>query len=152
MQDVGVTIAVYQQWIQPLLTKYGPGLKLGAPAVTNGPAPMGLDYLKRFIAGCSGCKIDFVAIHWYDSAQNVDYFKKHIQDAYTASGNRPVWITEFGPTGTDAEKINFLHQVLPWLDNQNYVQRYAMFMATPGELIKLDGSGLSAIGEAFNSY
>jgi hypothetical protein len=125
--------------------------RLGAPAVTNGPSPMGLAWLSNFVGACTGCTIDFVPIHWYDSATNVDYFKSYIQQAYTAGGNRPIWITEFGASGSDAEITTFMNTVLPWLDSQPYVERYAYFMAGAGTLIDSSGSGLSAIGNAYNT-
>ncbi|KAF2463596.1 uncharacterized protein BDR25DRAFT_383449 [Lindgomyces ingoldianus] len=157
MQDVAGTIAAYKKWMQPL-SKYGDKLKLGAPAVTNGVKDattgsiMGLPWLKQFLAGCTGCKIDFIAIHWYDSATNIAYFKKHVQDAHAAGGNRPVWITEFAPSGSDAQIQNFLKQVLPWLDSQDYVTHYAYQWAAPGVLVNGAGNGLSAIGNIFNSF
>ena len=152
MGNVDLTIAAYKQWMQPLVDKYGSRLKIGSPAVTNGGSPMGLDYIKRFIAGCAGCQIDFVPIHWYDSATNIQYFKNHIEAAYQAGGRRPIWITEFSPQGDAGQQIEFLKKALPWLDSQDFVEKYAMFMATPGSLIKPDGSGLSNVGEAYITY
>ncbi|RAL61555.1 hypothetical protein DID88_009594 [Monilinia fructigena] len=104
--------AGYKQYMEPFAGK----AKLGAPAVTNGAAPMGLTWLKSFLSECSDCTIDFVCIHWYDSASNVDYFKSYVQDAYTAGGNRPLWITEFQASGSTDEQNAFLDEVLPWLD------------------------------------
>jgi hypothetical protein len=141
--------------MRPLADKY-PQIKLGAPAVTNdNNNGKGLVWMKKFIDGCTGCKIDFVAVHWYDQWWNTAYFKNHIEQAHRDSGGRPIWITEFAPTdGDEGQKIDFLHQVLPWLDDpaQSYVNRYAYQMAKTGSLIKLDGSGLSAIGDVFNGY
>jgi hypothetical protein len=39
---------------------------------------MGLAWLDSFFAACSGCQIDAVAIHIYDSATNIAYFKNYI--------------------------------------------------------------------------
>jgi hypothetical protein len=55
--------------------------KLVSPAVTNGAAPLGLDWLDRFFAACKGCTVDVIAIHIYDSPTNTAYFKKYISDA-----------------------------------------------------------------------
>lgn len=66
--------AAWKQYIQPFAGK----VKLVSPAVTNGAAPMGLTWLDNFMSACSGCTIDAVAIHIYDSATNVDYFKNYI--------------------------------------------------------------------------
>lgn len=118
--------------------------KLISPAVTNGGGSMGLAWLSSFMSLCTDCKIDAVAIHWYDLSSNVDYFKSHIQDAHTQSG-LPVYLTEFGTT--DGNDQAFLAQVLPWLDSQDYVQKYAYFMASDGKLIS--GTSLSAAGNTY---
>jgi Glycosyl hydrolase catalytic core len=81
--------AGYKTWMQPFAGK----ARLGAPAVTNGGSPMGLTWLENFLNACSGCTIDFVPIHWYDSATNIDYFKSYVQQAHSTSG-KPIWITE----------------------------------------------------------
>lgn len=118
--------------------------KLISPAVTNGGGSLGLTWLSSFMSLCTDCKIDAVAIHWYDSSSNVDYFKSHIQDAHTQSG-LPVYLTEFGTT--DGNDQAFLAAVLPWLDAQDYVQKYAYFMASDGKLIS--GTSLSAAGNTY---
>lgn len=137
--------AGYKTFMQPFAGK----AKLGAPAVTNGGGSMGLTYLKSFLLSCSGCTIDFVPIHWYDSATNVAYFKKHVQDAHAAAGGRPIWITEFAAAGTLAQQTAFLKQVLPWLDSTSYVQRYAYFYA---DGILTQNNKISALGNTFKSY
>jgi hypothetical protein len=62
---------------------------------------------------------------------------------------RPIWITEFGPSGTDEEIRRFLGEVLPWLDASGDVHRYAYFMARPGYLVNAGGDGMSDVGRAF---
>lgn len=141
-------VAAYKKYMQPFAGK----AKLGAPAVTNGGGTMGLNWLKTFITQCTGCTIDVIPIHWYDSATNVAYFKNHIQDAYKAGGNRPLWITEFGASGTEAQKIEFLKQVMPWLDSLSYVQRYSYFMDSKGILVNSNGAGMTPLGQVFDSY
>lgn len=79
--------AVYKQYMQP----YAGQAKLGSPAVTNGGPPSGLTWLSQFMGNCTGCTVDFVAIHWYDSATNIAYFQNYVQSAYTQF-NKPLWI------------------------------------------------------------
>lgn len=138
--------AAYMQYIQP----YAGKVKLGAPSVTNGPAPMGLTWLGNFMDACTSCTIDFVVVHWYDSATNIAYFKSHIQAAYAQSGKN-LWLSEFGATGTDAEIEAFFQTVLPWLDSLDYVERYSYFMATPGLLLNSAGTALSDYGLTYVS-
>jgi hypothetical protein len=66
--------AAWKQYIQP----YGGRARLVSPAVTNGPAPMGLAWLDSFFSACSDCQVDAVAIHIYDSATNIPYFQDYI--------------------------------------------------------------------------
>jgi hypothetical protein len=144
--DIQTAVSAYQQFMQPFAGK----AKLGAPAVTNGGGQMGLQYMEYFIGNCSGCTIDFVNIHWYDSATNFAYFKSHVENAYSMGGGLPVWITEFAGSGTAEEQNAFLEVVIPWLDAQPYVERYAYFMAEEGVL--LSGNSLSTLGSTFTDY
>ncbi|EHK99282.1 (Trans)glycosidase [Glarea lozoyensis ATCC 20868] len=144
--NMGVSTAVadYKTHMQPFAGK----AKLGAPSVTNGGAPMGLTYLKNFVDSCSGCTIDFVPIHWYNGDaldSSISYFKTHVAEAHTAGGNKPVWITEFQYLGTD--EAGFLAEIIPWLESQDFVERYSYFMASDGRLIS--GTALSAVGKAY---
>ena len=151
MQDVGRTVAAYRQWIQPLVEKY-PNLRLGAPAVTNGVRSpngtlMGIPYLKAFLEGCQDCKVDFVVVHWYDNANNVEYFKNHMREVHETSGGKSIWITEFGVTGGDGEA--FLREVLPWMDQQEWICRYAYHWAAKGFMINATGNGLTGLCHTF---
>ncbi len=76
----------------------------------------------------------------------------HAQDVINtaqANGISEVWITEFGATGTDAEVESFLQTVLPWLDSQPMITRYAYFMCgtAAGQLVS--GTSQSAIGQVY---
>ncbi|EXJ91398.1 hypothetical protein A1O1_04510 [Capronia coronata CBS 617.96] len=132
-------------------------VSIGSPAITNGagsnPA-MGTTWLQQFFDACEGqCNIDFVAFHWYAEASNVDYFKSHVQDVIdTAAKNgvSKVWLTEFGATGSDSDVASFLSQVVPWLDSQAAVERYAYFMCSDGILV--NGNSVSSpVGQAYVS-
>jgi hypothetical protein len=70
--------------------------------------------------------------------------------AHEDSGYRPVWITEFQGPSSEEEEITFLEEVLPWLDSQDYVHRYAYFIASEGSLIS--GRVLSRVRETFASF
>jgi hypothetical protein len=135
----------------------GNGVQIGSPAVTNGAGtspPMGIDWLNQFFTACDGkCQVDFVAFHWYDTADSIDYFKQHVQDvinAAAAAGVSKVWLTEFQAAGTDAEVEAFLAEALPFLDSTPAVERYAYFMCATGDGNLVDSSSsLSAIGQTY---
>jgi hypothetical protein len=43
----------------------GPGMNFCGPAANcNGTSPY--QYLKDFFSACSGCQVDYVAVHWYN--------------------------------------------------------------------------------------
>jgi len=124
--------------------------RLGAPAVSAGP--QGLPWLRDFLNACRPrqCKIDFVPVHWYGDCSNPDWFKNHINEAHGAGENRMVWVTEFGCKGNSEDQIvNFFRNVLPWLDGQDFIERYSYFMARPGEMLNSDGNSLNGVGWAY---
>ncbi|KAH3987826.1 hypothetical protein HBH98_238890 [Parastagonospora nodorum] len=149
--SVSDSVAAWRQHMEPAKT-LKEKMYLGSPAVTNGGTGMGLDWLGQFLKECAGCKIDFICIHWYDKANNVQYFKDHINRARDVAGGRPIWITELGPQGTDAEIKSFLDQVIPWMEDSGDIHRYAYFMAREGLLVNNQGTGLSDIGSHFTYW
>ena len=152
--DVGAAVAGYKQYFGPLQGKGG--VKLGSPAVSNGESaskPMGLAYLSSFLGSCGGCQVDFVPVHWYGCddgcpvANDIDAFKKFVTKAVAAAGGRPVWVTEFQRKGNGEEE--FVKSVVPWLDSQGGVERYAYFMVQEGSLVQ--GGRPSGVGQAYAS-
>lgn len=78
----------------------------------------------------------------------MDGFKTQMtaaMDAAVVNGKKlPVWVPEFQSFG---DQEGFLAQVLPWLDGQAQIERYAYFMVVEGSLVQ--GGGLSALGKNF---
>ncbi|PGG98363.1 hypothetical protein GX51_06850 [Blastomyces parvus] len=115
----------YQHYMNPFAGR----ARLGSPAVSNGGPPMGLSWMQRFLDVCAGnCKIDFLAVHWYSPAEYVDDFKRYVGEAIALGqkyGIGTVWVTEFEGQGDAAAQVNFLREVLPWLDSNPGVERYA---------------------------
>jgi hypothetical protein len=150
--DVAAAVAGYRQWVQPLAGR----VRLGAPAVTNGVGDnMGLSYLRRFMEGCVGCRVDFIPLHYYGSVHDLDGLQRHVEAAWEMFGRSiPIWVTEFGAAGgTEADTVAWLRVVLPWLDAQSYVERYAYFMASnagPPCLLHENGT-LTDVGKFYNS-
>lgn len=147
--DVDTAVATHKKFIQPLASQ---GLRIGSPAVTNGNEPgKGINWLKEFMNKCTGCQIDVAVMHYYAWANPQD-FKDYVKK-FHETFNLPLWITEFAVTEGDAEA--FLRDVIPWLDAQDHVERYAYHMVAPSDgnkyLIKPDGSGLSSLGQVYAS-
>ncbi|BGP35613.1 hypothetical protein JCM10296v2_007454 [Rhodotorula toruloides] len=110
--------------------------KLVSPAVTNGGYPMGVGYLQDFKG------------NWYDAAWNEGWFKNFLTDAYNTLG-KPIWLTEFAGSGTVAEQQQFLETVIPWMDAQPWIQRYAGFGDFAGNYVNSDGS-LTPLGQTYS--
>ncbi|KAI4824779.1 hypothetical protein E4T44_10078 [Aureobasidium sp. EXF-8845] len=151
--QMSTAVKAWKQYMEPFAGK----ALLGSPAVTNGGSPMGLTWLQNFMGNCTGCHIDYINIHWYSNKwAGANYFKQQVQAAHAMSGGRPVWVTEFGLNNeypfTAAELSSFLEEVMDWMDEQPYVQRYAYFMDTTNMLMNSDGTGMSDLGSTYNSY
>lgn len=115
------------------IQKFSKSAKLVSPGVTNGVKTadgknMGVPWLLDFVAACGGCTIDAYALHWYDAAGNTDYFTSYLTDAH-AKLKKPIWLTEFMGRGTLEEQKKFLEFAVPWLEKQEFIERYAVFGA-----------------------
>ncbi|KAG9257459.1 glycoside hydrolase [Emericellopsis atlantica] len=138
-----------------LINPYAGQALIGSPAVTNSGDPgMGLEWLQSFMDACKaqdgGCAIDFCAVHWYSEAQYADTLFDHIEKAHEICDNKPIWLTEFAPTGSDADKEDFMKTVIPKLDAVEYLDAYSYFMVSEGNLMS-SVSSLSSVGSLYAS-
>jgi hypothetical protein len=133
--------SAWKQYMEPFAGK----AQLCSPSVTNGGGSMGLSWLKSFLESCSDCTIDCLNIHWYDSAENVDYFKKHIGDAADLAPGKPIFVSEFAATG---DQETFLETVMPWMDSNDAVAGYAYFK---GDGVLVSGNEMSSLGQIYAS-
>ncbi|EME81059.1 uncharacterized protein MYCFIDRAFT_211742 [Pseudocercospora fijiensis CIRAD86] len=124
--------------------------QLCAPAVTNGGGEMGLTWLQNFLDACTDCQIDCFNIHWYDSAENADDFKSHLEQAIKIANGKPIYVSEFGATGSDDQIASFLEEVMPWMDSNSNIAGYAYFMVKDGLLVS--GSEPSSYGSTYKTY
>ncbi|KAI8938912.1 hypothetical protein NX059_004769 [Plenodomus lindquistii] len=126
------------------------------PSVTNGPAPMGLDWLSRFHDCCPDAIVDATNIHFYDiyqEGQTLERFQAQIEKAAQNYG-KPVWVTEFGlnPGSASSEQaVTFLKGAMAYMDSSDKVQGYSWFMVGTGENQLNTVNGLSVLGEAYST-
>jgi len=141
------------------------GLPLGSPACVN---PTN-DWMKAFMSEVENrsYRVDFICVHWYGGINVANFLSrlKEIHEMY----NRPIWITEFAPADWGAtspetskysklEILNFMKEVLPALDDLDYVKRYAWFSAseTTGPLgnaaLFNSANQLTALGEFYSTF
>ncbi|KAJ6569315.1 hypothetical protein B0H19DRAFT_1373525 [Mycena capillaripes] len=135
-------------YIQPLHNR---GIKLGAPAVTNGAS--GAPWLAAFLAACTNCTIDFIPLHWY--GDSLGPFYDYIWSIHGQFPNYPIWVTEYASTSSDdAVVLDFLKQSEAYLDSLDWIQGYSWFAffrkETGSNFNLLDINGqLSPLGKAY---
>jgi hypothetical protein len=65
-----------------------------------------------------------------------------------------IWLTEFGGTGTDAEQVAFVNEVLPWMDSQDFIAGYSIegaFNEDGHGLTMIKDDVLTVLGTAYNT-
>ncbi|KAG8989253.1 hypothetical protein FRB94_008042 [Tulasnella sp. JGI-2019a] len=146
--------ALWIQYIQPLRTSI-PGIKLISPAVTNAGAPGGIAWMDSFIAACTGCTFDGIAIHWYGGWTGD--FVSFVESAFKY--NTPLYLTEFGFSWDADATVDSFTQFLPlamcYLDNTPQVAQYAFFGAfysgTAKDMLTSTGA-LTTVGNLYATY
>ena len=93
------------------------------------------DFMKA--ADKRGYRIDYIGVHWYGGPSPVA-FKQRMIEIYKTYGNRPLLITEFALADwgaktpgensvTQEDVLAFMQNVLPWMEQQNWIAGYAWF-------------------------
>lgn len=145
-------VDLFMKEMQP----YAGSVTLGAPSVTQ--PDRDLAWLSEFLDLCdaAGCSIGFVCVHWIWSASeaHIQDFKNVVTKAIGIAKGKPVWVDNFAASGTNAEQQNFLNGVLPWLDANDAVGRYAYVSpsrSTGTGFLNADGS-ISSLGEFYATF
>jgi hypothetical protein len=106
-------------------------------------------YLQNFISACDGCKIDYIAVHWYNC--DLPSLRAYLEgngdgglQGFVQFG-KPIWITEFScpKASSVADQMAYMQEAIPYLENNSHVMRYAWFNANPipnAELMNADGT------------
>jgi hypothetical protein len=133
-----------------------PAMNFCGPAANcNGTDPY--QYLKDFFAACTGCKVDYVAVHWYNC--DLPSLRDYLEPGDNLEGfeqfGRPIWLTEFScdPSASVAEQEAYMRVALPYLEDNPNVFRYSWFSAGPipnARLLNADGSP-TALGQVYIS-
>jgi hypothetical protein len=113
-------------------------------------------YLKDFFAACTGCKVDYVAVHWYNC--DLPSLRGYIEgngaglQGFLQFG-KPIWLTEFSCDGshTAAQQKAYMQAAVPYLESNPNILRYAWFSASniaSALLANPDGS-LTDLGKTY---
>jgi hypothetical protein len=116
-------------------------------------------YLKNFFADCSGCEVDYIAVHWYNC--DLPSLRAYVEGNVDAGGGlqgflqfgKPIWLTEFSCDSSHsiADQKAYMQNAVPYLENNPNVFRYSWFSASPipnAVLANADGS-LTDLGKTY---
>ena len=136
-----------------------PGIAVGTPATSANAAGQTWfkDYMSQ-VAANSSLRNDFIAIHWYGwNAGSCDakaaQLESYIKYAEGFSGNRPIWLTEWGCLNQSAPDsatvVAFFKGALAVFAKHARLARYAWYpWSTNLALNNADGS-LTDLGKAY---
>lgn len=143
-------------------------IPLGSPSPTSYTS--NAEWIESFMMGVEerGYRVDYICVHTYPgpNAQTVKNLIQQIYDKY----KKPIIITEFAPADwnaknspsenryTEAQCLQFMKDILPWLEEQEYVYGYAWFpfdKSSPwgccSALYNEDGS-LTSLGKYYSEF
>ena len=111
-------------------------------------------------------RIDVIAVHWYDWGSNpqnspnanpqdvFNRFVNYVESVHQTYG-LPIWITEFNANRHRNEWVHrqFLQLALPFLEETDYIERYAFFPPTTQVANFFDdNNNFTQIGEFYNNF
>ncbi len=143
----------------------GPGLRVGAPAVTDGGYGWIVDFMNQ--AEAAGHRIDYVPIHYYRSYPNNDNPQGAANNLYTFLKGvydvtrRPIWLTEFNNganwTGdadpTFDQNRNVIQAMIQMMDNTPWIERYSIYSAVEEvRQVYYNAGGLTPLGVMYRDH
>ncbi|WP_438018756.1 glycoside hydrolase family protein [Sorangium sp. So ce315] len=112
-------------------------------------------YLDAFFAACDGCRVDFIAAHWYACDRPaLEWYLGELKRY-----RRPIWLTEFS-CGDGADRsleaqAAYMGEAVPLLESDPDVFRYAWFSGRTDAIPNVDLLGasgeLTALGALYVS-
>ena len=114
------------------------GVTIGTPSILD-ETDTDWTWLKQFVAACTDCHFDFIAFHFmvgptttWSAETMFGMLQDKVSEAYTiGGGNVPVWIDNMAVPGTYAFQQSWLELVIPWLEANETVGRYAYVPQDP---------------------
>lgn len=143
-------------WMQTMEPYAAQGVSLGTPGNLQNPGDF--EWLGNFLDLCetAGCTIGFVCVHWFWTAgpNGQQDFKNAVNKATSAAKGKPVWVDNFGANGDAAGQIEFLTNMIPWLEENDSVARYGYLglNRTQGGFLPETGNELSDLGKFYATF
>ncbi|KAL8941308.1 MAG: hypothetical protein Q9216_002327 [Gyalolechia sp. 2 TL-2023] len=151
-----------QQIVQLFKTSMQPfadnGISVSSPTTLQNDNDF--EWLEQFLQECQGCSVDFLAIHYMNTYNDgaAEELKKTLDRAhdlavkYDIPGG--VWLDNFEVVGSVEQQKGFLQEVVPWMDEREWVKAYAYVPDEVGRAGSgpnfIDGSGaLNELGRFY---
>jgi hypothetical protein len=136
------------------------GMKIVSPAVNYCGSPCNdtdpFDWLSKFFAACTGCQVDYVAMHWYACTKSA---LTSTVAKYEQQFGKPLWVTEFSCLDTssdvtDTYELSYMQDAVAALEADPMVFRYSWFTgrstsSPPISVLGADGGVLTPLGEQY---
>ena len=134
--SVEEAVKLWREVVLPAKSKFG--LKLGSPGVSS-DVGRSKPWLDRFFGQLEGdAQVDFLVVHWY--GPRFTDFKTYLEDMHSTY-KLPLWVNEFACSTmgngevSEQEVEAFMKEALPWLDECEWVERYAYFGNGQGKTV-----------------
>ncbi len=162
--SVEEAVQLWRDVVLPVKRKFG--LRLGSPGMSS-DVSRSKPWLDSFFSQLqSNDEVDFLVVHWY--GPHFGDMQRFLQDMHSTY-NLPLWVNEFacstmGNGEASVEEVEaFLREAVPWLDNCEWVERYAYFgnkdvgtwvgrgsnFSEDGGAAETEGKRLSRVGKLY---
>ncbi len=154
-QDAATAATNWKKW----MSSYSSTGPVGSPCTLQSFDPDQM-WQQQFLAECADCKIGFVAMHWVDKAPpgkgafQAQGFMDVVTNYTKIAGSRKVWIDNIQASGANEDQLEFLKVIIPFLENNPKVERYAYWSPekkTGTGFLNSDGS-ISSLGQWYATY
>jgi autotransporter-associated beta strand protein len=141
------------------------GLRVGAPAVTDGGYSWIVDFINQ--ADAAGRRVDYVPIHYYRAYGNNDnpagaanQLYNFLKGVYDAT-RRPIWLTEFNnganwTTNADptyAQNAAVIQAMINMMDDTPWIERYSVYSKVEfSRQTHYDEGGLTPMGVMYRDH
>ncbi len=130
----------------------------GIPNIVSPAVASSVSWMQGFFSACTGCKIDYVAVHFYGCLLHTSGqwmgLAEYLAQFYPF--NKPIWLTEFSCDAGQsvAAQTNYMQAAVPYLESDSHVFRYSWFSHDEiknGMLTNGDNGPLNALGQLYVS-
>ena len=130
---------------EAIANSFTPPLRLVSPAPGGLKLARGQTWLREFFSECKGCRVDVVAVHFYEcdgstqaTAETSAQATITFLDQVYANFGKPMWLTEFNcgdgdpadnpfANQTKENHLRYMKAVLPKLEAHPHLERYSWF-------------------------